>query len=95
MFLHAMVDVARYDRQFGNCGAKVKDLTSHGLQKCPMVEHLCRIFEITMGLYNAPDELDMRNKSQVMREELMMTGQSKTSNYLIEIFKTVPCHNCK
>ena len=71
MFLHAMVDVARYDRQFGNCGAKVKDLTSHGLQKCPMVEHLCRIFEITMGLYNAPDELDMRNKSQVMREALV------------------------
>ena len=71
MFLHAMVDVARYDRQFVNCGAKVKYLTSHGLQKCPMVEHLCRIFEITMGLCNAPDELDMRNKSQVMREALV------------------------
>ena len=36
-----------------------------------MVKHQRRIFEITMRLYNVPETLDMRNKSQVMKEALV------------------------
>ena len=71
MFLHSLLDVDNYERQCGNCGATVKDLTSHGLQECPMVKHQRRIFAITMRLYNVPETLDMRNKSQVMKEALV------------------------
>ena len=71
MFLYALLDVANYDRQCGNCGATDKDITSHGLQECPRVEHQREIFHITMKLYNAPKELDMTCKSQVMKEALV------------------------
>ena len=71
VFLYTMLDVANYDRQCGNCGTIVKDITSHGLQNCPKVTHQREIFVITMRLYNAPKELDMTNKSQVMKEALV------------------------
>ena len=71
VFLYAWLDVANYDRQCANCGATVKDITSHGLQECPRLEQQRKIFELTMKLYNAPKELDVRCKSQVMREALV------------------------
>ena len=71
VFLYTMLDVANYDRQCGNCGTTVKDITSHGLQNCPKVKHQREIFKITMKLYDAPKDLDMMNKSHLMKEALV------------------------
>ena len=66
----------------------VKDLTSHGLQECPMMEHSRRIFAMTMRLYNAPETLDMRNKSQVMKEALVKKSLLKVvCDFLLIIWK--------
>ena len=71
MFLYAVLDIANYERKCGNCGAMVKDITNHGLQECPRVTNQRIIFEMTMRLYNAPKEWEMRCKTQVMRNVLV------------------------
>lgn len=54
IFLHAMLDVCNYDRPCENCGATVQDITTHGLQACPTVEHQRKILIIKMKLYIVP-----------------------------------------
>ena len=75
------------ERQCGNCGATVKDITSHGLQECPKVTHQRDIFKITMRLYNAPKKLDMKCKIQVMKEALVKKSLMKVlCNFLVIIW---------
>ena len=71
VFLHALLDVASYERKCGNCGTTVKDLTTHGLKECPRVTHKREIFKITMKFYNATEGLDTTNRVQVLEEALV------------------------
>ena len=87
IFLHAMLDVSNYERPCGNCGASVKDLTTHGLKECTKVGQKRKIFETTMKFYNAPNDLDMGNKSHVMREALVKRSLLKVvCEYLLLIW---------
>ena len=87
MFLYALLDVANYNRQCVNCEATVKDITSHGLKECPRVEKEREIFRLTMRLYNAPKNLDMGCKSQVMIEALVKKSLLKVlCDFLIIIW---------
>ena len=70
VFLYAMLEVSSYDRQCQNCGAKVKDITSHGLQCCPTLKKERTKFELMMKFYEAPKELDIRSMAQAFSEAL-------------------------
>ena len=88
VFLYAMLDVSSYDRQCQNCGAHVKDITSHGLQGCPMLKHQRTLFEQMMKFYDAPRELNIRSKAQVLREALEKKCLLKVvCNFLLVIWK--------
>ena len=88
MFLYALLDVANYQRLCQNCGASVKDITRHGLQACPRVEHQRKIYEISMKFYNAPKELNIRCKEEVMREALEKKSLLRVvCNFLLIIWK--------
>ena len=88
VFLYAMLDVSSYDRQCQNCGAHVKDITSHGLQWCPKIKKERKIFELMMKFYDAPKELNTRSKIQVMREALVKKCLLKVvCNFLLIIWK--------
>ena len=67
VFLYALLDEVNYDRQCGNCGTTVRDITFHGLQECPRAERQREILELTMRLYNAPKELNLRCKAQLLK----------------------------
>ena len=71
VFLHALLDVASYDRKCGNCGTTVTDITTHGLKECTRVTHKREIFNMTMKLYNATEGLDTTNRVQVLKEALV------------------------
>ena len=88
VFLYAMLDVSSYDRECQNCGAQVQDITSHGLQGCPLLKHKRSLFEQKMKFYDAPRELDIRNKAQVLREALEKKCLLKVvCNFLLVIWK--------
>ena len=48
----------------------VKDVVKHGLQECPELTGQRRIFRIVMRFYNAPKELDFKNKVAVFEAAL-------------------------
>ena len=88
VFLYALLDVSSYDRQCKNCGAQVKDITSHGLEECTTLKHQRIIFEQMMKFYEAPKELDLSNKAQVLREALIKKCLLKVvCNFLLIIWK--------
>ena len=88
VFLYAMLDVSSYDRLCQNCGAKVKDITSHGLQGCPMLKNERTIFALMMKFYDAPKDLDIGSKIQVLREALVKKCLLKVvCNFLLIIWK--------
>ena len=88
VFLYALLDVSSYDRQCKNCGAQVKDITSHGLEECTTLKHQRIIFQQMMKFYDAPRELNIRSKAQVLREALEKKCLLKVvCNFLLDIWK--------
>ena len=53
LFLYAMLETDKYEKECKNCGEKVTNLSKHGMEECQGVEHDRKVFKLRMRLYNA------------------------------------------
>ena len=55
VYLHAILDAAKYERKCKNCGKLVTDITDHGLGECPSIEYRRKVYLLSMK-YTMPQE---------------------------------------
>ena len=87
-FIYAMLESNKFEKECSNCGAKVKDLTKHGIEQCTGVEKERKVFNLRMNLYNADREVNLLNKTDVVRAALTKRSLMKVvCEYLIALWK--------
>ena len=88
VFMYTLQDVSTYDRTCKHCGAKVRDMTSHGLQTCLKMLQQRGILELSFKLYNAPLEVDTSSKKQLLSAALSKKSLLKVvCDFLLIIWK--------
>ena len=70
-FLYAWLDTAKYERECKNCGKQLKDIVRHGLEKCKRVEHHRKVYILKMQFYEAPERLNLLNKTDVFEAAMV------------------------
>ena len=78
VFLHTILDAAKYKRSCTNCGRKVKDLTKHGLEECTGVKYHRRVYNLSMKLYDAPEGTNLLRKNEAIKLALTKKCYMKT-----------------
>ena len=88
VFIYAMLETPSYEKECKNCGKKVKDITSHGMEECKKITHQRKVYRMRMGFYNAKETMKLLNKKEAFRVALRKKSFMKVlSEYLIVIWK--------
>ena len=88
VFIYAMLESNKFEKECKNCRAKVRDLTKHGIEDCIGVEKERKVFNLSMKLYNAHRNLNILNKTEVFKAALMKRSLMKVvCEFLIVLWK--------
>ena len=88
VFLHAILDTAKYERNCKNCDRKVNDLTEHGLEECTGVKHNRRVYTLSMKLYDASEGQKLLRKREAIQLALTKKCYMKAfCEFLLVIWK--------
>ena len=49
VLMYTMLDNERFEKECGNCGKTVEDITKHGMEECTAVEHHRKVYKLRMN----------------------------------------------
>ena len=88
VYLHAILDTAKYERVCKNCGKTVKDLTEHGLAECKSVKYHRKLYKLRLKLYDAPKTMKLLDKEEALKAAMTKKCLMKVvCEFLIVIWK--------
>ena len=64
-FIFALFDRCNFERLCPKCGVQYFDVLQHALKECPKFGYLRLILKHKLKFYNAPAEVDIRNKREL------------------------------
>ena len=71
VFMHTILDTAKFEKECGNCGKVVEDTTKHGMGECKALEHHREVYILRMKLYNAPENCNLLEKKEAIKVAMM------------------------
>ena len=77
VFIYAMLESNKFEKECNMCGVKVKDWTKHGIEECAGVEKERKVFKLRMKLYNVDRKVKLLNKTEVLKAALMKRSLMK------------------
>ena len=88
VFLYASLETDKYEKECGNCGEKVMDVTKHGMEECKAVENQRLVYKLRMKLYEASEKTNVLNTNEAFKEAMRKNSMMKVvCEFLIVIWK--------
>ena len=87
VFLQAILESDKYEKECRNCGQRVTNFTKHGMEECKAVDHQRTVCKLRMKLYNASDKSILLKDDEVFNEAMSSKSVMKVvCDFLIVIW---------
>ena len=70
VFLHALLESNKYEKDCRNCEQRVRNFTKHGMEECKAVDQQRTLFRLRMKFYNASEKPNWLKLDEIFNEAM-------------------------